>query len=49
MSSTVRTIGVSAFADNPSLTEVRLNEGLERVERRGVRRRASRKSSCPRT
>lgn len=32
MSSTVRTIGVSAFADNPSLTEVRLNDGLERVE-----------------
>ena len=32
MSSTVRTIGVSAFADNPSLTEVYLNDGLERVE-----------------
>lgn len=32
MSSTVRTIGVSAFADNPSLTEVHLNDGLERVE-----------------
>lgn len=32
MSSTVKTIGVSAFADNPSLTEVYLNDGLERVE-----------------
>lgn len=32
MSSTVRTIGVSAFADNPMLTEVHLNDGLERVE-----------------
>lgn len=32
MSSTVRTICVSAFADNPSLTEVHLNDGLERVE-----------------
>lgn len=32
MSSTVRTIGVSAFADNPTLTEVHLNDGLERVE-----------------
>lgn len=31
-SSTVRTIGVSAFGGNPSLTEVHLNDGLERVE-----------------
>lgn len=31
MASTVRTIGVSAFADNPSLTEVYLNDGLECV------------------
>lgn len=31
LSSTVKTIRVSAFADNPSLTEVHLNDGLERV------------------
>lgn len=31
LSSTVKTIRVSAFADNPSLTEVHLNDGLEHV------------------
>lgn len=31
-SSTVRIIGASAFGGNPSLTEVHLNDGLERVE-----------------
>lgn len=31
LSSTVKTIRISAFADNPSLTEVHLNDGLERV------------------
>lgn len=31
MSSTVKVIGDSAFANNPSLTEVHLNDGLERV------------------
>lgn len=32
MSSTVKVIGLSAFADNPTLTEVYLNDGLEEVK-----------------